>query len=269
MRAPSGAPSFFPEDGPRFRPRPSHVPTVTIARMPATDCLTCPACESDMEPLTLAAQLGGRLQLDVCWRCHAFWFDPYETIQLTPASTLGLFRMLSERASDPSSPIFPPRCECPRCRSPLVRARDMQKTTRFEYLRCPNGHGRFTTFVDFLKEKEFVKPLSRQQLDALKRNVQFIHCSNCGASIDLTRSSACSYCGSPLSLLDMKKLAATARRLDGGEEAETFPKKLEDRGRQFEALIAMHQQPRGELRAGDNLVARGFELLAEWLGKVR
>ena len=66
----------------------------------------------------------------------------------------------------------------------------MQRNTRFEYLRCPNGHGRLTTFVEFLKEKDFIRPLSARQIAELRESLQTINCSSCGAAVDLAASTA-------------------------------------------------------------------------------
>ena len=63
----------------------------------------------------------------------------------------------------------------------------MQRATRFSYLHCPNDHGRLTTFFDFLREKDFIRPLTAEQLQELRQNVQTVNCSNCGAPIDVTR----------------------------------------------------------------------------------
>ena len=62
--------------------------------------------------------------------------------------------------------------KCPRCKAQLRRTQDMQRATRFEYFRCPNDHGRLITFFDFLKEKDFVKPLTPAQIAELRKNVQ-------------------------------------------------------------------------------------------------
>ena len=73
----------------------------------------------------------------------------------------------------------------------------------------------FITFLEFLREKDFVRPLSAQQVDELRRNIQTVNCSNCGGPIDLARGSSCGHCGSPLSMLDMKQaevLVAQLRR---------------------------------------------------------
>src|SRR5437764_641337 len=103
---------------------------------------------------------------------------------------------------------FPTSLHCPTCGVQLRLTHDRQRNTAFTYWRCDAGHGRFTPFVDFLREKDFIKPLSPQQLAELRRSVQTIHCANCGAPIDLTRDSTCGHCGAALSMLDLKKVAA-------------------------------------------------------------
>ena len=43
------------------------------------------------------------------------------------------------------------------------------------------------TFVNFLLEKDFVHPLSPEQLEELRqRHIQVISCSTCGAPVDLS-----------------------------------------------------------------------------------
>jgi hypothetical protein len=89
----------------------------------------------------------------------------------------------------------------------------MQRNTRFEYFKCPNEHGRLIAFVEFLKEKDFIKPLTAQQIAELRQNVQTLNCSNCGAAIDLVKASACGHCGSPLSMLDLSQAERVVQQL--------------------------------------------------------
>src|SRR6476619_6323709 len=105
--------------------------------------MQCPGCGTAMRRLTVEAVLGATVEIDVCSQCRAFWFDPFESIHLTPASTLQ---------------PFPAACRCPRCGTRLLPTHDRQRNTPFEYLRCERGHGRFTRFNDFLREKDFVRP---------------------------------------------------------------------------------------------------------------
>ena len=163
-----------------------------------------------MQPEALDGHMGREIEIDLCDPCQAIWFDSRENLQLTPGATLALFRVIGEHVAKPSVQDGD-LAKCPRCRAQLRRTQDMQRNTRFEYFRCPNHHGRLTTFFDFLKEKDFVKPLTPQQLAELRRNVQIINCSNCGAPIDLGKTSDCGHCGSALSMLDMQQ----AERLIG------------------------------------------------------
>jgi len=166
-----------------------------------------------MQRLTLDAVLGATLEVDVCSACRAFWFDPYETLHLAPASTLELFRLIA--AVGGGGTALPAALHCPKCGTALKLSHDRQRNTPFEYRSCPQGHGRYTRFNDFLKEKNFIQPLTPQQIAELRRKVRMVHCSNCGAPVDLVKESACAHCGSPLVMLDrdaMKELADQYQR---------------------------------------------------------
>lgn len=157
-----------------------------------------------MQPQIVSGHMGREIEIELCDPCQAIWFDARENLQLTPGATLALFRVIGEHVAKPALQDGD-IAKCPRCNAQLRRTQDMQRTTRFEYFRCPNGHGRLTTFFDFLKEKDFIRPLTPQQIAELRRNVQVINCSNCGGPIDLAKTSACAHCGSPLSMLDMQQ----------------------------------------------------------------
>lgn len=165
---------------------------------------------------TVEGQLGRTVTVDLCDPCQSIWFDPRESLQLTPGATLNLFRIIGEHVAKPHE-LASDTAKCPRCRARLRRTQDMQRTTRFEYYRCPHDHGRLTTFFDFLKEKDFIRPLTPLQIAQLRQNIQIVNCSNCGAPIDLAGRSDCGHCGSPLSMLDMQqaeKLVARLREAD-------------------------------------------------------
>ena len=157
-----------------------------------------------MQPQSLDGHMGREVEIELCDPCQSIWFDARENLQLTPGATLSMFRLIGEHVAKPAVQDGD-IAKCPRCKAQLKRTHDLQRTTRFEYFRCPNGHGRLTTFFDFLKEKDFIRPLTPQQIAELRRNVQTINCSNCGAPIDLSKTSDCAHCGSPLSMLDMQQ----------------------------------------------------------------
>jgi hypothetical protein len=165
--------------------------------------VNCPRCALDMKVITLGGQLGRSVTVDLCKPCQSVWFDTRESLQLTPGATLALFRAIGEEIARPMLQDAD-AAKCPRCRARLRRTQDMQRATRFEYFRCPNDHGRLISFFDFLKEKDFVRPLTPQQIVELRRTVQAVNCSNCGAAVDLMHRSECGHCASPVSMLDFK-----------------------------------------------------------------
>src|SRR5207302_11207697 len=106
----------------------------------------------------------------------------------------------------------------------------------FTYWRCANDDGHFIGFLEFLKEKNFIHPLSSEQINELRQNVLFVNCSNCVASINLESDSVCSFCRAPISMLDMKqpqrmleqlKQAAEPRPMDPALPLKLASAKLE------------------------------------------
>jgi len=185
-----------------------------------------------MTGIPLEARLGMSLAIDLCAACKAIWFDRFEDLQMAPAATLKVFGIISEQSKAASAPL-PTVLRCPRCRSRLLHTHDIQRTTPFQYWRCDAGHGRLMTFIDFLRQKDFVKPLSPLQLQELRQNVQTINCSNCGAAIDLGTDSVCKHCGSAVTMLDSQQMARTIAQLQAaaaGKQPEE-PAKTEPPGR--------------------------------------
>ena len=180
--------------------------------------MNCPSCGTGMEALALGGRLGTEVPIDLCRTCHLIWFDKLESVKLAPGGTLKLFRLIGEHRQKPPAPVTD-MMKCPRCDIRLLLTHDRTRSSRFRYWRCARDHGRLITFFDFLREKDFIKPISPQQLAELRENVQTIHCSNCGAPIDLARDSACAHCASPLSTIDVKEIERVANELRDADEA--------------------------------------------------
>ena len=251
-----------------------------------------------MQTQSLAGHMGREIAVDLCVPCQSAWFDTRENLQLTPGATLAMFRLIGERVTRPvrlrsEEPLRRDHAEarqspgertrtpqdgdiakCPRCKAQLRRTQDMQRTTRFEYFRCPNDHGRLTTFFDFLKEKDFVRPLTPQQIAELRKNVQFINCSNCGAPVDLAKGSDCAHCGSPLSMLDMQQAERLVTQLREADRSDkpidpALPLALERARRQTERLFeGLEDRGRWEVEIGSlGLVGAGLSQLMRLLKK--
>ena len=203
----------------------------------------------------------GRVSLDFCFPCQVIWFDTMESLQLTARGVLDVFTALNEHRV-PARSALPSLINCPRCHTRLELTHDLQHATHFAYFRCPFGHGRVTPFLQFLLEKNFVRPITGAELAALKAKVRQVQCSNCGAPLDLEHDTACKYCGSPISILDPDAVTNAVRALGAADQREHSI----DIDRLAEAL-AMHP-PEGSSDhspiVGD-LVGAGIALVASML----
>jgi hypothetical protein len=228
-----------------------------------------------MEEATFDAHLGRRSAIDICHACQSFWFDTHESATLTPGSTLKLFRIIGEKITRPHRSNAD-LAKCPRCKARLRRTHDIQRTTKFQYLSCPHRHGRFTTFFDFLREKDFIRPLTPQQIEELRRNVGSVNCANCGAPVDLTTGAACAHCGTPLSMLDLKQTERLVAQLQKAEDRAhqpidpSLPLELERVRRQTEREFAGFRDDDvwvsvTSASAPFDLVTAGLSLVARWL----
>ncbi len=199
-----------------------------------------------MDKRRFGRQVHGEVILDLCWDCHGIWFDQYESAQLAPSSVIELFRLIHEHRDQPARPVAD-RMGCPHCKEKLLLTHDIQRTNRLTYHRCPSGHGRFTTFFQFLREKQFIRSLSQPEIDSLRATVKQLRCSGCGAIVDLSRDGACGYCRSPISALDADAVERTLASLSDADRKRTAPG-AKDISEAFESLIATHKSaPRDSL----------------------
>lgn len=177
----------------------------------------CPGCSQPTTSQALQGKYGQPLALDLCFPCSVVWFDGFESLLLAPGAILSLFTLIHEhRGEQLHRPLARPAC--PRCRVSLLETHDRQRHVAFRYWRCPSEHGRLTSFVEFLREKDFVRPLAPAELADLKARVKTVRCEGCGAAIDLEQGSACPYCRSPVSTLDPAHVDRVLRELRAAED---------------------------------------------------
>lgn len=219
--------------------------------------------------MTLDGHQGRPVSIDLCRECQAFWFDKYESLQLAPGSTLHLMKLIGEGAST-GPRQFSDALHCPRCSAVLKRTQDMQRNTHFSYFRCTNEHGRFIRFFEFLREKNFIRPLSAQQIDELKQHVQTVNCSSCGAPIDLATGSVCAHCKSPVSVLDMKQSQELLAQLREAAEPKApdpmLPLELAQAKREVEILFG-DVEPHPDWSSSRDLVHACLASVARWMTK--
>lgn len=164
-----------------------------------------------MQTLRLGGQHDTEIVLDLCFACHGIWFDRRENLLLSPDGVLTLFRSLHAHRDDPQLPLKE-HMACPRCRQALVRGTDRTISGAYTVHRCPRQHGHFSTFPAFMVEKGFVRHLAPAEVQALARTLRVIHCSSCGAPVDLRQHHACPYCRSAFSLLDPDAVTQAMQR---------------------------------------------------------
>jgi phage FluMu protein Com len=222
-----------------------------------------------MAPLDLDRKPGGKLTVDLCGDCQAIWFDSYESVQLTPGATLDLFRAV-HAATPATSRALSAQLSCPRCETLLALTQDLQHATRFMYYRCRYGHGRFTPFFQFLREKNFIRPLDAGELERLKASVRTIRCASCGAPVDIERSTVCRYCQAPIVALDPDAVEKAIHELDAAERQRVTP----DPDRIGDGIVALARLDRemadarrrnGAEIAGIDLVGIGMSALGAFL----
>ncbi|MBL8522168.1 MAG: zf-TFIIB domain-containing protein [Betaproteobacteria bacterium] len=172
--------------------------------------LKCPNCATPMNRHRFASADVRPLEVDVCYPCHAIWFDQHESARLSADGVVDLFRFIHERGGA-STARLSSNMGCARCRTRLEPASDIACNNRFSYHRCPQGHGRMTTFLHFLREKQFVRDLTLAERQKLAAHVRQIKCTSCSGPIDIAQHAACTYCGAAVSVLDKD---ATQKALD-------------------------------------------------------
>lgn len=204
-----------------------------------TEQLGCSSCGAVMEHHRFARNVHGDVEIDVCWNCHVIWFDQYESAQLAPSAVIALFRLIHEHREQTPHALSG-TLSCPRCNASLLLTHDMQRSNRLRYHRCPDGHGRLIAFMQFLREKSFVRSLSAPEIESLKATVSQVRCSSCGAVIDLARDAACSYCRAPLAILDAEAVDKALAALTEADREKANPTTTTI-ATAFESILASHR----------------------------
>jgi Zn-finger nucleic acid-binding protein len=192
--------------------------------MPTIDhpAIACPSCRAPMRKQGFEGHGGGTVRVDLCFPCHAIWFDRAESMQLAPRAVIDLFRDIHRREGEPRRALQP-KLGCPRCRGALLLTHDVTRSGRFSYYRCPADHGRMTPFFQFLREKHFVRSLNPAELARLRAEVKQVHCSGCGAPVDIQRDTACGFCKAPIAVLDAGAVEKALRDWSDAEARRALP----------------------------------------------
>lgn len=187
-----------------------------MSNIDAVSTISCPNCRQQMQAQDLERHDHGAVRIDLCFACAGIWFDHLESVQLAPAAVIELFKEIYSHRHGVRRPVAD-RLSCPRCSDVLTLSFDLSRSGRFSYFRCPGGDGRFTPFLQFLREKQFVRTLTAVELQRVRSQVRQIRCSECGAPIDLEHDSQCKYCHAPVSFLDPDAVEKAVRMWSDAE----------------------------------------------------
>lgn len=219
--------------------------------------LACPACRQTMAKLRSPRTQGGEVVLDLCYSCQGLWFDQHESQQIAPGGVIDLFREIHARRDTPRLPL-PAALHCPRCGDGLRHGMDLVKPGgRFNYHRCPQQHGRFVAFSQFLIEKGFIRQLNPAEIARLAVEVRQIRCNGCGAPVDLQRDPACPHCRAPIALLDPQAVDNALARYRQAEQEQRVAPGAEVLG----DLIVANARERKQLRQKTGNRNNDIELL--------
>jgi hypothetical protein len=158
-----------------------------------------------MQQLVLEGHYTQKAEVDVCMHCHLVWFDALESVRL---SGLGWVQLIRQMIASPAlnAPLAP-QLACVRCQSPLKAVRNLTRFGHTAAQECPHDHGHYQGYGLLLAERGLVRPVYPHDRQALRAQGRSLSCLNCGAQVQDTAKD-CSYCSSPLVLVDVPRLTA-------------------------------------------------------------
>jgi hypothetical protein len=172
--------------------------------MPPRQAL-CTSCQQPLRLIVLEGHYTHKVEVDVCLQCHLVWFDALESVRL---SGLGWVQLIRQMIASPAlnAPLAP-RLGCVRCQSPLKAVRNLTRFGRTAAQECPQGHGQYQGYSLLLAERGLVRPIYPHDRQALREQGRALCCLNCGAQV-ASDAHSCSYCESPLVMVDVPRLTA-------------------------------------------------------------
>jgi hypothetical protein len=226
--------------------------------------VSCPSCRQTMLKQRFERLHHGEVVLDLCFPCQGIWFDEFESAQITPGGIIELFKLIHAHRDGLRLPLRDP-LHCPRCNDKLLHGLDVARHGgQFNYHRCLQKHGRFTTFAQFMIEKGFVRQLTAAEIGELAAKVGTVRCNGCGAPVDIRKDHACTHCQSPITILDPAAVEQALARYHQAEVKRTTVDVLGDAIVMREREKSRYQREKREGRIEDidvgDLLISGVEL---------
>lgn len=176
-----------------------------LGAAPGSASLCCGNCGGALQPLQLAGHYGRQVEIDLCEPCHLLWFDTVETARLAGPGLLALIGRMAAAHALAHRPLSesPP---CPHCRQATRTVHNRSRWGLSLQLECPQGHGAWQSFAQFLGEKGLLRPMSLADRHRALQSPQGLCCVNCGGALT-AGDGPCPFCGSVPALVDVARLA--------------------------------------------------------------
>lgn len=161
-----------------------------------------------MRKLGLAAHYQRQVEIDVCEPCSLIWFDDTESTRLAGPGLADLVRVIHHAMQSPR-PLepLPLQLPCPICNASLRRVSNISRFGRTAQLQCPQNDGAYQSFAQFLAEKGYFRAYTWDDIKQLTAAGKRVQCFGCGALLESKPQSECSYCQSPVGMIDPARLA--------------------------------------------------------------
>ncbi|WP_342114904.1 peptidylprolyl isomerase [Pseudoduganella sp. OTU4001] len=178
-----------------------------------------------MRVLDLSGHYQRPVQIDSCPQCCLVWFDDTESVRLAGPGIAGLVREIHgamQAGGEHAHAVSLARVQhCPVCTATLKSSANMTRFGRTTHLECPNGHGYYQTYILYLAEKGFVRPLAWSDTRSMLAEGKEMFCAGCGSPLPARPLEACPACQSAIGIVDPSRLASAIER---HSEAEPEPR---------------------------------------------
>lgn len=224
-----------------------------------------------MTVLHLEGHYGQTTPIDLCRTCHLVWFDAFESARLSGLGWVRLLRQMQSLDVTSTTAVGPlhSQLSCVHCAQILRPVQDMTRFGRYASLECPQKHGFLQTYGLLLASRGLVRPMTQRDADFLRLEKRALTCLNCGAGLTSheNHEGQCSYCESPLLIMDMPRLMQALLMRRGEPVKSDAVERLEWRCRGCGANVHPTQDSACE-HCGHTIVAPSLLDLKELLNEV-
>ncbi|MGW8392058.1 peptidylprolyl isomerase [Pseudoduganella sp. HUAS MS19] len=186
----------------------------------------CSNCKRPMRVLDLSGHYQRRVEIDSCPHCCLVWFDDTESVRLAGPGIAELVREIHgamQPGGEHAHAVSLARVQsCPVCSAALKHVFDMSRFGRTSKLECPQGHGYYQTYILYLAEKGFARPLAWSDIRSLQAAGKEVFCAGCGFPLSGRPVEACPACRSAVGVIDPARLAMAVAP-DGAAGAAPAP----------------------------------------------